>query len=72
MKTKIELIAQRIGFGNYLVKIYSNSIEFGMFKTTDSQLIDDICEMNSNGSENDLIMFESFDELCSYCLEKIH
>lgn len=72
MKRKIELKAQKIGFGIYLVKIYSDSIEIGMFKTTDAQLIDDISEMNSNGFENDLIMFESFDELCSYCLEKIN
>ena len=72
MKTKIELRVQKIGYGNYLVKIYSDSTEIGMFKTTDGQLIDDIYEMNSNGFENDLIMFESFDELRSYCLDKIH
>jgi chromosomal replication initiation ATPase DnaA len=72
MKTQnIQLSAKKTGYGNYDVTVYENQEVKGTFHTTDSQLIDDINEMNSDGSEQELIMFDSFNEIIEHCLRLI-
>ena len=61
---------ENLSAGHYVVRLYNNSIEVGNFTTTDMQLIDDIDEMNSGGFETSLTMFESFEEVLTYCVDR--
>jgi chromosomal replication initiation ATPase DnaA len=67
----IKLSITKTGYGNYDVIVYENQEVKGTFHTTDAQLIDDISEMNSNGNEQELVMFDSFNEIIEHCLRLI-
>lgn len=67
----IQISVKKTGYGNYDVTVYENQEEKGTFHSTDSQLIDGINEMNSSGTEQELIMFDSFNEIIELCLRLI-
>jgi len=69
MKTKdIQISVKKTGYGNYDVTLYENYEIKGTFHTTDSQLIDDIDEMNSDGFEHKLLSHDTFEEVVKTCL----
>ena len=69
METK--LILNKKSSGNYDVTVTRFAHEIGTFNTNDMQLIDDISEMNNHGNEDNLFVFESFDDLIEHCLIQV-
>jgi hypothetical protein len=67
------IITNKTGAGLFNVTVMINNKEAVSFETTDMQLIDDISEMNDerDGSEDELMMHETFEEVIKTCLEKI-
>jgi hypothetical protein len=71
MKNSVETIrTKKIGAGQFEVNVYGNREFLGSFETNDSTLVDDISELE-NGYEKEMMNFETFEELKSYCLSKI-
>ena len=68
----LKITTQKRGLGQFNVFVFDTDKheEIGTFETTDSQLIDDIHELN-NGIEDDLIMHDTFQEVESTCLSYI-
>ena len=69
MKTKIFIT--KTNAGQYQVDVVQNFETIGSFKTNDTQLIDDIKEMNNDGFEQNLEMHETFEEVIETCLNLI-
>ena len=59
------------GAFNYVVTISEDYENVGSFETKDMQLVADIQEMNDEGFEHELIMFDTFEEVMEYCYSKI-
>jgi hypothetical protein len=55
----------------YQVDVVQNFKTIGSFTTNDTQLIDDIKEMNNDGFEQNLEMHETFEEVIETCLNRI-
>jgi len=70
-KQNIQISVKKTGYGNYDVTVYENHETKGTFHTTDSQLIDDISEMNSDGFESELVSHGTFDEVVETCLNQL-
>lgn len=71
MKTVNYISTKKIGAGQFEVNVYGDREFIGSFETNDSTLVDDISELE-NGFESELMNFETFEELKSYCLNKIN
>jgi hypothetical protein len=56
---------------NSVKAITTKKIGAGHFETNESWLVDDISELE-NGFEKDMTSFENFEELISYCLNKLN
>ena len=56
--------------GHFEVNIFQDHKFLGTFETTDMQLIDDISELD-DGFEHELSMFDTFEEVEEYCIEKL-
>jgi len=65
---------KKTGAGHFNVNIFDKNSwkDLGSFETTDMQLIDDIHEMNDDGFESELVMFETFEEIINYCVAKLN
>ena len=71
MNTEIQtIITQKRSSGQFNIIVYKNNNTQFEFETTDSQLIDDINTLTNNYNEKELCMFDSFEELLKYCLNK--
>jgi hypothetical protein len=62
---------KKTGAGNFEINIYTKNGFIGSFETNDATLVDDISELE-NGYEGELMNFETFEELKSYCLTKLN
>jgi len=71
MKTVNYISTKKIGAGNFEVNVYGDREFLGSFETNDSTLVDDISELE-NGYEKEMMNFDTFEELKSYCLNKIN
>lgn len=67
----ITLITKKTGAGHFKVIVNKDYDFAGEFNTTDMGLIDDIWELNNNGSENELYNYDDFETLKNDCLSMI-
>jgi len=70
METKIT--TTKTGAGHFKVGVIHNRKFMGEFETTDMQLIDDVHEMNSDGFEDELMMFDSFEDVETHCIKQMN
>jgi len=64
------ILTKKLNAGHFSVSVFADHQEIGTFETTDMQLIDDIQEMRNGGFESELTMFDSFEELRTYCVKQ--
>ncbi len=67
MKT-LNIITKKVNAGRFEITVMVDFEETQRFETTDMTLVDDIQEWKNQGSENELMNFESFEELENYFL----
>ena len=65
---KLSIITKKINAGRYEVIVSVNFEEIKKFETTDMSLIDDIQTWKDKEFEEDLIKFDTFEELEHYLL----
>lgn len=67
MKT-LNIITKKVNAGRFEIIVMVNFEEVNRFETNDMELVDDIQEWKNDGSENELLKFETFKELENYFL----
>ena len=68
---EISIRTRYTGYGDFDISIFKDYENLGKFVTNDTQLIEDIYEMNAKGYESNLVMHETFKEVIQNCLSKL-
>lgn len=64
----LNIITKKVNAGRFEITVMVNFEEVNRFETNDMSLVDDIQEWKNDGSESELMKFESFEELENYFL----